>query len=174
MSTPRERLDIEIHKMLDHLAEAKQPWIGTWITNAIIQSHDAGLSDDPDNLWWEGNCRDHVADEVRRCINKRAGDPDPEAEEDDGKQPPLPGYEHLHVYYRTKRWFKDGVMVPKTVKGATPERVGVHIENMTDGEIMEKARLYRRFSRAVAEHADEFIDYLQERQIRRGPIATPR
>ena len=80
----------------------------------------------------------------------------------------------MHVYYRTKRFFKDGVMVPKQVVGAQAEHVGVHIENMTDAEIAKKAKLYKHFSKTVAEHADELEAYLNERQWRRGPIVTAR
>ncbi|HEY1247311.1 MAG TPA: hypothetical protein VGF29_21020 [Hyphomicrobiaceae bacterium] len=134
----REQTDpfsAEIKSWLDRLADEGQPWRADWIANAICVSHEAGLADCQDAHFWRHYTLGAVRDQVRRVMNKRAG---PAA---DGEETPrLPGFEHLQMYYLVKRG---------------DEEVGVHVRDLTDAELDEKAALLRAMGTTCFAHAQE-------------------
>jgi hypothetical protein len=138
-----DRLVEETNRKLDDLAERKQPWRQRWIAIEICRDHEAGLvrADDDDEHFWR-HCGYEETMEVIGQVIKRRTDPDLD---DDDKQPTLPGFNHLHPYYRIKRRTRDGKI----------ERLAVHIDDMSDDEILAKADEYDAQALAMQEHAKE-------------------
>lgn len=139
-----DRLNIEINAKLDALAADKRPWVAKWIAHSICGDHEDGLGDGDDALFWRHCGYEEVRDQVRRCINKRAGD----RIEEDAAQPKLPGYEHVHAYYLVSR---DG------------EEIAVPTTDLTDDEIGLRAAQYRSMGAACFAHADELDRFKRTR-----------
>ena len=140
MSGYSDRLNSEIHERLDKLAEQGTPWIVRWITHEIVNSHNSGLPDGEDGEFFQWTAYTTVCEEVRKIINKRAGDKPSEPAQQG--QVTLPGFdrEYMQDYYLVKR---DG------------ESVGMPVTELTDEEIEAKAQLYRKMGAACYAHADE-------------------
>lgn len=68
-----DTLAMDIHGVLDRLAEKGAPWNAAPIAREVIGKHEAGLSDHPDRDFWLHVGYAHVRAEVTRCINRRAG-----------------------------------------------------------------------------------------------------
>jgi len=139
-----DRLNTEINAKLDALAEAQMPWVAKWIAHSICGDHEGGLSGGNDAMFWRHCGYEEVRDQVRRCINKRAGD----RIEEDEAQPKLPGYEHVHAYYLVSR---DG------------EEIAVPTADLTDDEIESRAAQYRSMGAACFAHADELDRFKRTR-----------
>lgn len=140
-----DRLITEINKTLDDLAAAQEPWAAQWVAHKICGDHAEGLAGNDDAMFWRHCGYVEVRDEVRRCINRRAGD---KADSDD-QQMKLPGYDHLHAYYVVRR---------------NSEDVGVPIHEMTDAELEEKSAIYRSMAKACYAHADELDRFRRLRE----------
>lgn len=135
------QLTEQIHGVLDRLAAEGAEWRPALIADEIVRSHDAGLAEDDDALFWKHCGYSETRREVTRCINARAGDrPGAPTEE----QIVLPGYQHLQRYYVVQR---DG------------EDMGVPVHELSDLEIEAKVALYRAQARAQLAHADELVEY---------------
>lgn len=141
----QDRLRTEIHAALDSLATEQKPWVAQWIANAICNSHADGLADNDHKEFWRHCAYMNCRDEVRRCINMRAGD-QPEQE---GEQIKLFGWQHLHAYYVVNR---DG------------EDIGVPINDLTDEEMEAKAESYRKMAATCYAHAEELDRFRRERR----------
>lgn len=131
----QETLTAEINLVLDDLSEKGETWNAAWIAHAICNKHTDGLAENEHSYFWRHCGYQDCRDEVRRCINGRAGDrPTSDA------QLRLPGYDHLQAYYIVKR---DG------------DEIGVPVHDLTDDELEAKAALYRGMAAACYAHADE-------------------
>lgn len=140
-----DRLTKEIHAQLDALAAERRPWNASWIAHAICNGHDEVISrDGPDGQehadFWRHCGYQNTREEVRRCINQRAG----ERPDRDPSQPSLPGFDHLQAYYLVKR---------------QGEEIGIPIFDLTDAEIEAKAELYRTMGKACFAHARELTRF---------------
>jgi hypothetical protein len=137
-----DRLVNEANQKLDQLAERKLPWRQRWIALDICKDHEAGLvQDDSDDEHFWRHCGYEESMEVLGKVIKRRSD----LPLDEAVQQPLPGFKHLQAYYRIKRKMPDG----------TTERLCVHIDDMSDDEVLDKADEYDAQSIAMREHADE-------------------
>ena len=144
-----DKLTDEINRILDDLTSRGETWDAKWIAHAVCNGHSDGLTDAPDADFWRWCGYKECREQVRRCINHRAGDK-PTA---DPRQLRLPGYEHLQAYYVVNR---DGA------------DVGVPVTHLTDLEIEAKAGMYRTMGAACYAHADELDRY---RRLRRNAAA---
>jgi hypothetical protein len=151
-----DRLVQEANHKLDDLAERKEPWRQKWIAIDICRDHEAGLvrADDDHEHFWR-HCGYEETMEVIGQVIKRRTDPDLDEEK---KEPTLPGFKHLHAYYRIKRKTEDGKL----------ERLAVHIDDMSEDEILDKAGDYDAQSIAMREHADELRRFAR---LRKRPAA---
>lgn len=132
----RYQLNVEINEALDDLETRGTPWRASWIAHQICGSHTDGLGTGDHADFWRHCAYEEVRDQVRRCINRRAGD---RPNVDDG-QLRLPGYEHLQSYYVVRRQEED---------------LGVPVFDLTDEELDAKAAIYRAMGGACFAHADE-------------------
>jgi hypothetical protein len=142
-----DKLIAEINAKLDELATEKTAWRAQWIAQAICSEHSTGLAGTPDADFWRHCGYVECRDEVRRCINRRAGDDKPAS---DDRQLHLPGYERLQLYYVVTR---DG------------DDVGVPVEELTDQELEAKAATYRSMGAACYRHADEIDRFKRLRRV---------
>lgn len=135
----REQLIRDINAKLDALAEEGTNWSPRWIAHELCKSHQRGLRKNADADFWRHGTYQHVRDEARRAINRRAGDRTDDALP---RQLELPGFEreHLQDYYVVER---DG------------EEAGVCVLNLSDDEIERKAALLRSMAATCYAHADE-------------------
>lgn len=140
-------LNREIYAELDDLAAKGAYFRAEFIAHKICSLHADGLADSEHRDFWRHCGYQEVRDQVRRCINKRAGDRVTE----DERQYRLPGYEHVHAYYVVKRDGND---------------VGVPAYDLSDDEIDQKSQLYRRMGRACFDHARELQRFKNERKSR--------
>ena len=141
-----DQLRTEIVEILNALAEEHRPWNPDWITTAICGNHEHGLSEinGEDIEFWRYCGQRACREAVRRCINQLAGD---RPEQDDG-QLVLPGWDHLQAYYTVNR---DGTSI------------GIPVFDLTDIEIKEKAKEYRKMGEGCFAHADELLRFLSQR-----------
>lgn len=139
------RLNAEINALLDDLAREGKDWRATWVAHEICTRHSAGLTGADDADFWRHTGYSDCRREVRRCINRRAGD---RPEHDHAQTDLLPGYKHLQAYYVVER---------------EEEAVGLPIQRLSREEIMAKASAYRRMGEACFAHADELDRYLRLR-----------
>ena len=140
-----DQLATEINSLLDRLADEGQPWRAQWVANAIVLNHTEGLVDGEDKNFWMHCGYTTTRDQVRRCINKRAGI----KKEDDGdRQQKLPGFDHLQRYYMVER---------------EDEAVGIPVHDLTDDEIDAKATELRVMGAACYDHADEHRRFKESR-----------
>lgn len=140
----------EIHRHLDSLASEGRPWVATWIANSICNNHDAGLTGNEDADFWRHCGYQETREQVRACINARAGDrPQPKSE-----QLRFAGWNHLQAYY----------LVDREEPGT-----GVPVQDMTDEELEKKAVEYRTMGATCFAHADELDQF---RRDRRGAFAA--
>lgn len=131
-------LTAEIHAKLDELAERGDTWNAQWVAHAICSEHAEGVVEDDDHCFFWRHCGyEKTRDEVRRAINKRAGDKE---QGNDDPQLRLPGYDHLQAYYIIRREGED---------------VGIPVTQLTDEELRGKADLYRAMAESCYAHADE-------------------
>jgi len=144
-----DKLTAEINRILDDLAERGESWEAKWIAHGICNSHSDGLNSSEDAEFWRWCGYTETRDQVRRCINSRAGD---KAETND-RQYRLPGYDHLQSYYVVQRGGVD---------------VGVPVTSLSDAEIEEKSSLFRSMGAACYAHADELDRF---RRLRRTAAA---
>jgi len=139
------QLRIEIEEILNALEEERRPWNPDWITTAICGNHEHGLANNGEDIeFWQYCGQTACREAVRRCINKRAGD---RPEQDDG-QLILPGWEHLQTYYLVKR---------------NDTTIGISVFGLTDEEIREKAKEYRKMGEGCFAHAEELLRFLSQR-----------
>lgn len=136
-----DKLVAEINAKLDSLTGK---WAASWIAHAICNSHAEGLAENDEALFWRHCGYAEVRDEVRRCINRRAGD----REDGEAGQGFLPGFRHLQSHYIVSR---DG------------EDVGVPVYDLSDEEIEAKAAKYRGMGAACYAHADELDRFRRDR-----------
>ena len=131
-----DRLKAEINGELNALERRREPLVARWVTHAVCNAHTSALMQNEHSDFWTYCTYEMVRNEVRRCINKRAGDR-PEL-----REPELvfPGFEHVQRYYVVPR---DG------------QEIGVPALEMTDAEVDAKAALYRTMGTACYAHADE-------------------
>lgn len=140
------QLTEQIHTVLDRLTADGAEWRPALIADEVVRSHDAGLAEGDDALFWRHCGYAETRREVTRCINARAGD---RPTGDSDPQFVFPGYQHLQRYYVVQR---DG------------EDMGVPVFEMTDLEIESKVALYRAQARAQLAHANELIEYRAARR----------
>jgi hypothetical protein len=148
----------EINAKLDDLEEREQPWRQRLIAVDVCKDHEDGLILDGDHEHFWRHCGYEETMELIGQAIKRRTDPDPDEDEEAAKQPFFPGFEHLQRYYRIKRRMADGKF----------ERLAVHINDMTDDELLDKAEDYDRQSVAMREHANELRRF---QRLRRRPAA---
>lgn len=139
-----DRLVQEINAKLDKLAAESKPWTASWVAHAVCGDHTDGLATNDESQFWRHCGYAAVREEVRRCINKRAGD-QPERRT---AQLSLPGYDHLQNYYMVNRG---------------GDEVGVPVHALTDAELEGKATRYRAMGEACYAHADEIDRYRRNR-----------
>ena len=139
----QSKLKSEIISVLDDLTESNQDWNATFIAQLVCDNHKHELVNDAEFSLY--NIYTNVRREVTSVINKLAGDK-PEKE---SLQLIIPGYENLQTHYVVKR---------------NGESIGVHIDNMTDDEIDEKTKVYKKMGTTCFAHADELQQYKVKRQ----------
>jgi len=140
-----QQLTTEINELLDDLAKRRQIWNPALITAEICERHGAGIRGGKHADFWRHSGYCHCRQQVRQCINRRAGDP---SESD--KQMKLFGWEHLQTYYLIER---EG------------DQVAVPVTAMTDSELEQKARLYRSMAATCYAHADELDRFRNHRRF---------
>lgn len=143
-----EQLIVEINSQLDALGD--RPWEASWVAHAICNSHLAGLSENDDALFWRHCGYAECRDQVRKCINRRAGI-------DEERQPgqrTLPGFDYLQSHYLVKR---DGI------------EVGVPVYDLSGQELEAKAAQYRSMGAACFAHANE-IDRFRADRMDTAPL----
>lgn len=143
------KINAVINQELDGLVASGAVWRAEFIAQAVLLKHADGLSEEAEHKeFWQHCGYTRVRDLVRRCINTRAGDDEQEA---DARQPRLPGYDHVHLYYLVRRNGDD---------------VGVSVHEMTDAEIDAKAHRYSEMAHANGAHANELLRFKRERRAR--------
>lgn len=139
MSSQHEKLISEINEHLDELTQRQRPWVAQFVTHAICDAHEDGLTNNEHRYFWDYSGHKFVRSTVTKVINDRAGD---EADRARPQQITLPGFsrEHLQDYYIVTRNGRDE---------------GIIVTDLTTGELLAKAELYRSMSVACRGHADE-------------------
>jgi hypothetical protein len=128
----------EITKELTFLTENKKDWRADLIAKSIINIHVDEFNNE--SIFVEYNLYENVKRLVTQVISKLASSK-PEIE---NLQLIMPGFEHLQCNYMI-----DGV--------------GVHIDNMSDAQIDERAKFYDASARSMSEHAQELREYKNRR-----------
>jgi len=128
----------EITTELDSLTKSKKDWRSNLIAESIISKHTDEF--DNESLFIRYNLYENIKRLVTRVISKLAS----EKPEIDNLQLIMPGFEHMQYYYMV-----DGV--------------GIHIDNMTDKQIYDRAEFYDKMSISTKEHAIELRAYVNKR-----------
>lgn len=145
----REKVVAEIEKELDGLAQSGFAWRANFVAHSVCGNHSEGLAESADADFWRWNTYSSVRRIVTQVINNRAGT---KPETPSHQQIDLPGFEreHLQDYYVVIR---------------DDEEIGLPVTDLTDDELEEKARLYRKMGRTCFAHADELDRFRSWRRV---------
>lgn len=138
------QLTAQINGVLDALKLRQLSWNPTLISAEICHLHVAGIQQGEHSDFWLHSGYSYCRQQVRKCINRRAGD------RPVSDKHPLKRWQHLQAYYLLER---DG------------DKVAVPVNDMTDSELEQKARLYRTMAATCYAHADELDRFRNHRRF---------
>jgi argininosuccinate lyase len=132
-----DRLNREIHELIDHRLERGKPVEITLVLNEIKDRHDDIRGGDA--LFWVGLAEDTIVDAIKGCMGRFK--PKPQSTEE---QIVFPGFMHLQKAYPVMRDSRHYLMP---------------VQAMTLTERLERADEYRKMGQGCFEHADELENF---------------
>lgn len=140
-----KELTAEVDVIIDRLQSEDAPRIHPdWITQEVMGAHQGIEGEDCDFYLCTG--RAAVRDAVRARLNRFKASPEVETD----RQLVLEGYERLQRHYLVNE---------------DETQVAVHIEMLSDDQLLQKASEYRAMGKGCFEHANEIDRYLNTRRV---------
>jgi hypothetical protein len=150
MDTQYGAIMTEISAIIDRKEDRGEIIAARWVAHEIVARNEPVLPDsDARSEFFRWTAYTALRDLVAKHVRDRHGD----KSEGPRRQQYDLGFEreHLQDYYLVKR---DG------------EEIFVPIVDLTDSELREKAKVYRKMGKTCFEHAEELDRYIQERATR--------
>ena len=136
-----ENVASEVRRFIADKVASGQTIVVEWLTNEIISAKSA--IEGADAAFYRTCAFSHVKEIVKRSIGKYD-----KREPETDRQIVMDGFEHLQIAYTVERQ-GDVVLVP--------------VNQLTDHELLARAREYDEMARGCRSHAREIRDYVRER-----------
>jgi hypothetical protein len=131
----------EIIQILNEYKDNKMDWNASKIANQIVTTHKEEIVSDWIRFNVYNNVRAVVGKYISMTCNKEI--------DSDVIQLTLDGFEFLQSVYLVKR---------------DNESIGIHIDDLTDEEIMQKVKQYNKAAEGYKRHAKELLRFLKNRK----------